>query len=351
MYKYLPFLLLIWACGESEKKDTKVGVINDSIAKERLTPAQWVASLNRQIEVSPRDYNLYNQRSEAYHAMDSLDAAIRDAEKSISLNDSIADSHYLLGFYAFAKMDTAKAMQAFRNAMFQQTRNAEVPYQMGQIFFLQKNYAEALRHYDIAIKYDSLNAVYDFAKGVLYEEQGKTTQAIQLYEKSIKKDSNFVKAYAQLHDVYAYKLKNKQKATFYNEKMLAINGEHPLANFNKGRKALEEAGSIKDKTLFHQKIAQAIVAYADAIKGDPSFIKALYDRGYCYFLLENYESATKDFEKIVGLDNKHYQAHFMLGSINEHFGDKTTALAHYEKALAAKPDFAEAKTAVIELKK
>ena len=49
------------------------------------------------------------------------------------------------------------------------------------------------------------------------------------------------------------------------------------------------------------------------------------------------------------MDAKHYQAHFMLGSINEHFGDKTTALAHYQKALAAKPDFAEAKEAVNQL--
>lgn len=350
MYKYFVFLLCFVACGEKNKTDdSQVNIINDSIAKERLTPQQWVASLTKQIQISPRDYNLYNQRSEAYHAMDSLDAAIRDAEKSVSLNDSIADSHYLLGFYSFAKMDTAKAMKSFQKAMFRQSRNAEVPYQMGQIYFLQKNYLEALRHYDIAIKFDSLNATYDFAKGLLYHEQGKTPQAIQLYEKSVKKDSTFIKGYAQLYDIYAYTLKNSKKADFYNQKMLALNGEHPLANFNKGRKLLEEAGSIKDKTQFKEKIALAIVAYSDAIKSDSIFVKALYDRGYCYFLIDNYENATKDFEKVARLKPQHYQAHFMLGSINEHFGDKATALAYYQKALAAKPDFVEAKAAVKEL--
>ncbi len=351
MHKYLPFLWLILACGAGKKQDSQVAIINDSIAKERLTPQQWVASLNRQIEISPKDYLLYNQRSEAYNAMDSLEAALRDAEKSVMLNDSIPDSHYLMGFYAFAKMDTSKALKAFRKAMLLQSRNAEVPYQMGQIYFLQKNYSQALRHYDIAIQFDSLKAIYDFAKGFLYEAQGKTQQAIQFYEKSIQKDSTFLKGYAQLHDIYAYTLKNKPKAAFYNDKMLTINGTQPLAHFNEGRKRLEEAGAIKDKTLFKEKIATAIVAYSDAIKSDPAFAKALYDRGYCYFLIDNYESATQDFEKVVSLDAKHYQAQFMLGSIHEHFGDKATALGCYQKALAAKPDFVEAKAAVKELGK
>ncbi len=338
-------------CGKSHKKGTE----NPSVMTkaDSLSPAKWLASLTHQIKMNPHNYALYSDRSEVYLRLDSLDAAIRDIDKAITINDSISDLHYLRGFYACIDKDTTKAIAELEKAMRLGTINAEVPYQLGQIALMQKDYPRAEDLFNQAIRRDSSQAQYYFAKGLLYQSQKNGASALGFYKESIERDSTFSKAYLQLYDLYMNQLKNEDMANQQITKLLALIPSHPLGNYYKAKKLFGDATRLKvliKKEPFMEAMAQAVAAYNLAIKADSGFVQAYYERGYTYFIMDKLDEAIRDFEKTATLDPNYYQAYFMLGSIHEFYKDNTTALSYYEKAVNAKPDFKEAIYAVKELR-
>lgn len=345
------FVINTAGCGVfSKKEDTHTA--SDSLKQQDtlVSPAQMLQSLNRQIQMNPRDYVLYQQRSEVFFKLDSMGKAIEDIEYAITLNDSITDLHYQRGVYAYIENDTALAMQKFKKALSLGTTNPEVTYQMSQIYMLRKDYVKADALLNQSMRIDTNSPMYIFAKGYLLQQQGQTKEALRYYEKSLKKDSTFVKTYLQLYDLYANVMGNEDKAMEFNNKVLAKDAYHPLANFHKGKYLLKEATAQRNNPeAFKKAVMKSIIAYSDALHRDTTFNDARYERGYAYFMIDKQDEALKDFETVFSLDNKNYKAAFMLGSIYEHYGDKTTALNFYQKALAAYPDFKEAKQAVKEL--
>lgn len=356
MQKYVTFLIIIilglsFSCSKKADEQKKTDISADSL--QNVSPQQMLASLNNQIARDAKNYILYRQRAEVYHKLDSIDKAIQDIEKAIELSksDSIADLKYLRGFFAYTKGDTADAMTHLQEAQkINYLDNPEIPYQIGQIYLQQKKYGDSEKYFTMAMKMDSLAPMYVFAKGFLYEQQGKTREAIQLYNESVKLDTSFIKGYARLHHIYSNVLRDADKAAEYNRKILKINPSHPLANFNRAKKLWEEGKSMKNEAEMKKTLALAVAAYSDAIDNDSLFVQAYYERGYCSFMIDNETNAIKDFEKVIAIDSKNYQAYFMLGSIYEHYKDKAMAVSYYSKALEAKPDFEEAKQAVKELR-
>ena len=356
MQKYILLLIIIivvlaFSCKKKPEESKKAAFNADSA--QNISPQQMLASLNNQIARDSKNYLLYRQRAETYHALDSIDKAIQDIERAIELSqsDSIADLKYLRGFFAYAKGDTAEAMTYLMQAQkINYLDNPEIPYQIGQIYLQQKKYGDSEKYFTMAMKMDSLAPMYVFAKGFLYEQQGKPKEAVRLYNESVKLDTTFIKGYARLHYLYSNVLRDADKAAEYNRKILKINPAHPLANFNRAKKLWEEGKSMKNEAEMKKTLALAVAAYSDAIDNDSLFIQAYYERGYCSFMIDNETNAIKDFEKVVSLDPKNFQAYFMLGSIYEHYKDKNMAVSYYSKALEAKPDFEEAKQAVKELR-
>lgn len=359
MQKHLIFIIIItvglgfslFSCTKKPDAEKNPNVSNDST--QNVSPQQMLASLNNQIARDGKNYLLYRQRAETYHALDSIDKAIADIETAIKLSqsDSIADLRYLRGFFAYTKGDTADAMTHLQQAQkINYLDNPEIPYQIGQIFLQQKKYGDAEKYFTMAAKMDSLAPIYVFAKGFLNEQQGKTKEAIRYYNESVKLDTTFVKGYAQLFYLYSNVLRDADKAAEYNRKILKINPSHPLANFNRAKKLWEEGKKMPNEAEMKKTLSLAIAAYSDAIDNDSLFVQAYYERGYCYFMIDNETNAIKDFEKVIALDSKNYQAYFMLGSIYEHYKDKNMAVSYYSKALEVKPDFTEAGQAVQELR-
>ena len=154
-----------------------------------------------------------------------------------------------------------------------------------------------------------------------------------------------------LHDLYLLDLQDDKQAMIVNKRLLDIIPSHPVGNFNQGASLFREASHLPDPEAQKQKLAQAIVAYTKSLASDSLFVQARYNRGYCYFLVQNENPAIKDLQKVIELDPKNHQAYFLLGSIYEHFQDKKSALENYQKAVASKPDFADAIEAVVELSK
>ena len=342
--------LLASGCNKAGGKG-KNGSDSLSTGMDTMSLEGRIEYLTRLLKASPKDHELLYERSTLLYESGNTDAAIKDVNKAIDHHPDNGDYYHLRGFYAYVQNDDQLALDYFRLAAEFGSTNPETFYQMGQIHFFRKEYASAEEHYNTAIRLDSLDPTYYFAKAFMFQQQGKYDLAESLYDQSLSRDSTFIKSLAQLYKIYMDVKGNPGRALEINDRILSIDSLHPVGRFNQGNFYLSQAKSIQsakpEEFTFFTKLA--ISEFGNALARDPMFAQAFYNRGYCFFMLEDYNSALADFNKVVDLDPFNDKAFFMIGSINEFFEDKSAALESYRKALEINPEFLDAAQAVEEL--
>ncbi len=333
--------------GAAESRATRV----DSVPQ---TPEVMLNALNLQIEQKPQDYALYQQRSELYFQMDSMEKAVSDIEEAIRRYPTGPDLRYWRGFLAYVMDDTAQAMRSLRKADSLGTKNPEVPYQMGQIYFLQGKYGLAMEAYKRAARLNAYDPQYIFAQGLLEESQGRYGEAAKLYKQSLGIDSAFAKSLTRLYDLYLDHYQSQEEALKYNDILMRYSPGHPLGRYQRGIYHLNRALALNDgrfEESFRTHLNEAVLSFTVAVNNDSSFAKAYYHRGLSYFLGEGrMNEALADFEQAAALDSSYAKPHFMLGSIYERNGDLTTALRYYERASALMPASRSFRKAVQEVR-
>ncbi len=348
-YLFLVIALIALSCKPSSSKQD-AGDAQVTVDTTR-TAAGVIARLTAQIKADPRNYALYQERSEAYYEFDSVQKAITDVDMAISLYRNSPELHQMRGFYAFSLDDTATAKSEYEAAIGLGSRDPETYYQLGQVFFLQKKYPQARELYESAIGLDDRDPQYPFAIGLLEEFQQHIPAAIARYEAAIVLDSTFSKSYARLFDLYSHKLKQASKAEKLLETWLRYDPGHPEARYQEGEMWRIKAAKLKskDETAYQDALNQAVAAYSIAINRDPGYGQASYQRGMCYFDASQYELAIQDLKRVKPGHPFFAAANFQLGSIYEYFEDTGEALTYYRLALKANPSSKDAARAVKEM--
>jgi tetratricopeptide (TPR) repeat protein len=59
-----------------------------------------------------------------------------------------------------------------------------------------------------------------------------------------------------------------------------------------------------------EKYSDAIECFKKINQKDPSYIKALYNKGLCHMKLKQLKEAIKSFDKVIALDSKGYSIRF-----------------------------------------
>ncbi|MFM9161191.1 MAG: tetratricopeptide repeat protein, partial [Dolichospermum sp.] len=71
----------------------------------------------------------------------------------------------------------------------------------------------------------------------------------------------------------------------------------------------------------------AIAEYTQAIKIDPNYAEAYYNRGKSREKLGDYEGAIVDYTQVIKIDPNYIDAYFMRGDIRSKLGDNEGAIA------------------------
>ena len=138
-----------------------------------------------------------------------------------------------------------------------------------------------------------------------------------------------------------------------NDRILTVDSLHPIGHFNQGNFFLGQAERVTDPAQneeFGFLLKLAISEYGTALLADPQFTQAYYNRGYCFYLLDDFNNAVPDLDKVLQIDPFNEKAHFLKGSILEFYGDLEAALTHFEEAVRLNPNFGDAALAVEEVK-
>ncbi len=103
------------------------------------------------------------------------------------------------------------------------------------------------------------------------------------------------------------------------------------------------------KAFEENKFEEAIDFYSKAIATDPKYSSAYFNRALSYAIINKYDEATHDAETVLEMEPDSYDAPYVMGIISEYQHDYQGAKEWYEKALARKPDYEQAKARLDQL--
>ncbi len=120
------------------------------------------------------------------------------------------------------------------------------------------------------------------------------------------------------------------------------NASNCLPTFNSYQKAhgLYDAAS---KLFGENKFEEAIKLYSQAIEVKPDFTSAYFNRALAYAILNKYDEATRDANKVISLEPNSCDAPYVMGIISEYKQDYAGAAQWYEKSLASNPNYEQAR--------
>ena len=87
---------------------------------------------------------------------------------------------------------------------------------------------------------------------------------------------------------------------------------------------------------------KAIADYTEAIRLDPKFAEAYYNRGVAYENKGEYDKAIADYTEAIRLDPKYAEAYNSRGFAYGNKGEHDKAIADYTEAIRLDPKYANA---------
>ncbi len=103
------------------------------------------------------------------------------------------------------------------------------------------------------------------------------------------------------------------------------------------------------KLFEENKFDESIDFYTKAIMEDPSYSSAYFNRALAYAIVNKYDLAIRDVDRVMMVEPNSYDAPYVMGVISEYQQDYQGAKEWYEKSLKIKPDYEQAKTRLEQL--
>jgi tetratricopeptide (TPR) repeat protein len=281
------------------------------------------------VKLKPTFHSLYrigwihNEFGEFSEALTSLDQAIA--------LDSSQYAAYTEKGYAHRRLNQFDpAIAAFKRSIALKPTDYIAPYELGSIYNETKNYSEAERYLRQAIrnKSDYANAFEEL--GIVQRRQGRYDDAISSFNEAISLDSEDSGSYMGLGDVYFYGKKDYQKAIDAYLKGLNLDSDNYDAAYNVGY-AYNDIGEYAEALPWLEKV----------LKLKPNHNEARAEVGFANMKLQHYPAAATVLRAAIAADRDYDTAHYYLGQVYVHTGNRTAATTEYRELQRLKSQYAE----------
>jgi tetratricopeptide (TPR) repeat protein len=239
------------------------------------------------------------------------DKALAAAHAQIAKSPNNSNFYDLLGTALFdGKKDYAGAEAALRQAVDLDKTNSDAVEKLGKVQIQQGSMDQALSLYQQAIKDSPKNAVFYILSGELYDAKQNWDQAKAMYQQA-----------------------------------LIVSPDNPLAANNLAYVLLEQGGNV-DVAMNMAQMAR---------RGMPNSPNAADTLGWAYYQKGIYHSAIDQFLESLRLNQQNggpdsATVHYHLGLAYQKVNQNTLAREHLEKAVKLKPEYADARKALSELR-
>ena len=293
---------------------------------------------------------------------DGLDLGRAATLRRANLEDVRAASMGRAGLRLLESGEYRDARELFRRALQVNPRNVAIRLYHGDAIEAMGETRTALREYEVALGIDPDRPTTLVRLARLHDAQGDVAKAYLAYQSLFAQspdDYDVALAYARLANTAgdhgraegaltpfgdrddaelhfqrgrsASGRKRWDEAVAHYERCLALDPERVEARVNLGN-VHRSRGELDE----------AIAQYKQAIRVRPGLIQAHYNLSVALSMAERYDEALVSAETCIRLDERFYAAYDHLGSIHYRQERYAKAVEMYEKALAIKPDFANA---------
>ncbi|HLN54143.1 MAG TPA: tetratricopeptide repeat protein [Lentimicrobium sp.] len=333
------FALLIFICALTSLscKSTNEGKENETKLSD--TVSDELTLLTSAITKNPGMTTPYLQRAEYYAHKDMFNEALGDINEALEINENDPTIYLTLSEVYLYSGKTQRALDALKKAGELDPKNAMVDVKAAKVYLTMSDYSQTFAALRKALAKEPDNAEAFFLSGLANEEMGDTLKAIDSYQAAVSKNSKHYDALKQLGIIFSIRhsplavdyLRNAaslrpespdplyilgmyyqengdpDKALGVYQEILQVDSTFKLAHYNIGYIYL----------VYKNEYSLAIDAFSRAIKVDPEYTDALYNRGYAKELAGMTDEARKDYQQVLRMKTNDDKAIEGLNRLDE----------------------------------
>ena len=236
---------------------------------------------------------------------------------------------YSLGIAYFKAGQSAKAIEAYQQALRINPEHAEAWNNLGLAYAEAGQFAKAIEATQQALRINPEYADAWSNLGVTYDAVGQSAKAIEAYQQALRINPEFSEAWTNLGLVYG-KAGQSAKAIEATQQALRINPEHAVVWYNLGV-TYDAAGQS----------AKAIEAYQLALRINPEFAEAWDNLGVAYSDAGQSAKAIEAHQQALRINPKHANAWYNLGVAYALSRQRGKVLEVYKRLKTLDPALAE----------
>jgi Tfp pilus assembly protein PilF len=294
------------------------------------TSKVFLENINTKIKENPDDAGLYDIRARYYMRESQFDLALKDINKATTLDPknpvfylSLSDVYLLMG-------KTTNCGDALNKALSLDPKNNEAFLRMARLNLIIREYKTSMEYIRKALGVQAVNPQAYYTKALVLLETGDTVKAVDDLKKAVDQNQNYFEALMELGQLYSMR-KDPMSAGYYKN-AIRIKPKNREANYNLG--------------MFYQETGQyenAILTYTNLEKIDTTYRNAPYNIGYIYLVyLKDFKKAALNFTEAIRRDPGYFEAYFNRGYAYELDGQYENASKDYHRALEIKVNYQNA---------
>ncbi|PKB84264.1 MAG: hypothetical protein BZY88_00630 [SAR202 cluster bacterium Io17-Chloro-G9] len=288
-------------------------------------------NLDEVVRLRPLDPESYSGRARSYLEQGQYEQAITDYSAAIRLNAFDAQGYFDRGM-AYAELGQAEkeieaqnelTVQTLQKAILLEPQQASAYASLGRIYAQLDDHEQSIQALNQAIVLDPQDAASFAFRGSTYGELGQHRRAIQDFNRAITLDPENSAFYVLRGNAYGELGLYSQANVEYSQAILldATNGE---AYYKRGENTRNNIGAEGRR---------AIQDLGEAIRFEPEFAPAYFQRGTVYTERNVFGLAIQHFTEAIRLDPQLTDAYIRRGNLHSELGELGLAINDYQEAV------------------
>jgi|GEM_PF-136813 len=267
---------------------------------------------NQAISLDSKNAVAYSERGLLFAKQGNYQQAIKDFDRALRLDSHSAEAYNNRGLARIYMGEIEAGLMDFRRALAEAPEFASVYLNLGLAYFRRGDFSESLNAYRKALEMDP-NLIQAYAgMAMVYKAKGQTDKALEQLEMALQKKPEDLRT----RQVYEKLEKQRQRVLTAARQSVALS-------------CCEKGNYFREKGQLHQALEQ----YTLALKEDPHFAAAYYNRARTYQELGRNEEALQDYINALKYNPKDSQAWNNKGFLLDRQGNIDQAISDYSQAI------------------
>ncbi|XP_073784282.1 tetratricopeptide repeat protein 6 isoform X4 [Danio rerio] len=287
----------------NNKKHADAFMSRAEIYKQRGETTLALFSYTQAIKVKPDDAEIYFKRAKMYDKMGEILLAMEDYAKTFTIDPTRTDAMMLHGMHHFNSSKWTVSLEDFSLLLKQEPDNAIARTYRGRIYSKLGHFEKSVEDLSLAVHLNPADWLAFYHRGCLLREI-MPHLALRDFSTSVLINDSAENWRAFLHRGMVYvTLQHWQQAIADFEAVIKLDRSAAVAHVNLGMICM----------LKMDRHYEAIRRFNNALKADPTYVKAYVCRARAFYNVNNLSKAVKDLTRAIHLKPDAYDLYIMRG--------------------------------------